>query len=162
MTNDQLGALYGVSRFKIVEWRKETNATRKDTSFKKLPIPARFVELAPQMNRHEAELFFGLGHTALHRMCLETGVRFRPPVVIRYKSTHGPLHREVGRDMSRAGMAADYLRRFGPIWRCDSRGTQLSDGAFWRRNMAVLTDDEVIERAQHLGWRPDSLKVLAA
>lgn len=51
------------------------------------------------------------------------------------------------RDMSAAGQAADFLRKFGPVYRCDVRGRPLADGFFWRRGSAVLSDDELIERA---------------
>lgn len=51
------------------------------------------------------------------------------------------------RDMSAPGQAADFLRKFGPVYRCDVRGRPLSDGFFWRRGNAVMTDDELIERA---------------
>lgn len=54
------------------------------------------------------------------------------------------------RDMSAAGQAADFLRKFGPVYRCDVLGRPLSDGFFWRRGNAVMTDDELIERADWL------------
>lgn len=66
------------------------------------------------------------------------------------------------RDCSRAGMAAKFLGRLGPIYRCDARGKPLPDGFFWNRGGFVLSDDEVIERAERNGWREHEWRDLAA
>lgn len=57
------------------------------------------------------------------------------------------------RDMSQAGQAADYLRRYGAVYRCDAVGKPNPKGTHWKRNFAVLTDDEIIARASRLGWQ---------
>lgn len=56
------------------------------------------------------------------------------------------------RDMTLAGQAADFLRRFGSVYRCDVRGTPMAKGTHWRRAYAVLSDEELMHRAQRLGW----------
>lgn len=56
------------------------------------------------------------------------------------------------RDMSLVGQAVDYLRRFGSVYRCDASGKAVTKGTHWRRNFAVMTDDDVIQRAERLGW----------
>lgn len=59
------------------------------------------------------------------------------------------------RDMSIAGQAADFLRHTGAIFRCDHRGRlpkKGAQGAFWNRGGYVLSDAEVIGRAERLGW----------
>lgn len=57
------------------------------------------------------------------------------------------------RDMSLAGQAADYLRRFGSVYRCDETGSPKPKGTHWRRNYAVLSDEQLIARAEKLGWK---------
>jgi hypothetical protein len=57
------------------------------------------------------------------------------------------------RDTSPDGEAADYLRRFGPVYRCNSVGRPDIAGKFWRRGSAVLTSAELIERADYLRSR---------
>ena len=57
------------------------------------------------------------------------------------------------RDMSLAGQAADYLRRYGSVYRCDDLGKPMAKGSHWRRNYAVMSDDELIQRAERLGWK---------
>lgn len=61
-----------------------------------------------------------------------------------------------GGDGSLASRAADFLRPLCPVYRCDAVGNPLPDGAFWLRGRAVLTDDELIERARVRGWDPDA------
>lgn len=56
------------------------------------------------------------------------------------------------RDMSLAGQAADFLRGFGAVYRCDERGRATPKGTHWRRGFAVMGDDELMHRAQRLGW----------
>lgn len=56
------------------------------------------------------------------------------------------------RDMTLAGQAADYLRRFGSVYRCDASGSPTAKGTMWRRGFAVLSDDEIMHRAQRMGW----------
>lgn len=63
----------------------------------------------------------------------------------------------VKRDMSYAGQAADFLRRYGAVYRCDALGRPNAKGAFWKRNFSVLTDDEIIQSALKLRWQPDLL-----
>lgn len=58
----------------------------------------------------------------------------------------------VNRDMSRAGCAAEYLRRWGSVYRCTAEGAPQAKGTHWRRNLSILNDDELIHRACKLGW----------
>lgn len=58
------------------------------------------------------------------------------------------------RDLTLAGQAADFLRRFGSVYRCDVTGKPNSKGTRWKRNYSVLTDDELMHRARRLGWTP--------
>jgi hypothetical protein len=71
-----------------------------------------------------------------------------------------PLDRPA-RDVSRSGRAADHLRKFCHVFRCDAVGNPLPDGFYWCRGRAVLTDAELIERAVSLGWQEDAWKQVA-
>lgn len=59
------------------------------------------------------------------------------------------------RDTSLIGRAVDHLRRFGAVYRCGPNGGADTKGKFWRRGSAVLTDDEVLERAVRNGFVAD-------
>jgi hypothetical protein len=64
------------------------------------------------------------------------------------------------RDMTRIGQAADFLRRFGPVFRCGPGGVALQSGLHWNRGGFVLTDAELVARAERLGWDPDAWRRL--
>lgn len=49
-------------------------------------------------------------------------------------------------------LAADFLRRAAPIYRCRESGEPAPDGGYWRRGNVVLSKDEVIARAVRAGW----------
>lgn len=55
-------------------------------------------------------------------------------------------------DPSPAGQAAEFLRRFGPVVRCDEQGRYDPAGNRWRRGSSLLTADEIIDRAVRNGW----------
>jgi len=74
--------------------------------------------------------------------------------VKRWPAHHKPAPMVSNRDVTQAGLAADFLRRFGPVVRCRADGRYDERGTHWRRGSTVLTADEVIERAQRNGWRP--------
>lgn len=57
------------------------------------------------------------------------------------------------RDVSLPGQAADFLRQFGSVHRCDVTGKPNTKGKFWRRNFSVLSDEEIMSRAARLGWK---------
>lgn len=56
-------------------------------------------------------------------------------------------------DPSPAGQAAEFLRRFGPVVRCNEQGRYDPAGDRWRRGSSLLTADEIIERAVRNGWQ---------
>jgi hypothetical protein len=56
------------------------------------------------------------------------------------------------REITLAGQAADFLRKFGAVYRCDENGLPNAKGEFWKRNFSVLSDDELVSRARRLGF----------
>jgi hypothetical protein len=132
----------------------------------KIAIPQGFALVAPHITMKEARLRYGRAAETIQRWCSEAGVQLmRPNHLVagsasrKFSPTAPRAHVEAGE----AGQAADFLRRFGPVFRCDADGRQLQDGFFWNRGgRTVLTDEELIERAKRNGWRPDAWKELAA
>lgn len=86
--------------------------------------------------------------------------RPRPVTVSRKPGNPGIVNR-VERDMTRVGQAADFLRKFGGVWRCTPTGSPAPDGTHWRRGSSILTDAEIIERAEYNGWDADAWKRVA-
>lgn len=61
-----------------------------------------------------------------------------------------------------ADMAAQHLRRDAPVFRCDADGAANPKGKCWRFGTIVLTEDEMIAKAERKGWRQDAWRELAA
>lgn len=59
----------------------------------------------------------------------------------------GAINLATVRNWSDADDAAAKLRKFGPVHRCDEQGRFDIAGHFWRAGWAILTDAEIIERA---------------
>lgn len=78
----------------------------------------------------------------------------RGHVRAKYNFTFCPLITH--RDYSMVGQAADFLRRFAAVFRCDETGKVPKRGPalFWNRNGYVLTDEELAAKAARLGWKP--------
>lgn len=74
----------------------------------------------------------------------------RPSHVVSY---HRAAPIPIVRDNSEAGLAAQYLQRFGSVYRCTETGRADQQGTHWRRGCAVLTAEEIIERAIYNGYQ---------
>lgn len=59
----------------------------------------------------------------------------------------------IKRDYSVAGQAADFLRKFGPVKRCDAARSYDENGDHWLRGGFLLTAEDVVARATRLGFR---------
>lgn len=55
-----------------------------------------------------------------------------------------------------ADMAAQHLRRDAPVFRADADGTANPKGKCWRYGNAVLTEDELLAKAERKGWSADA------
>jgi len=159
---------YNASGEMIAAWRRETNtpppssSSRRSVGFKQRPLPEDFAERAPGMTMNEARHCWRTDTNVLMRWAFQAGIRFRPTRKVINRANLDPVDRDSARDMSRAGQAAHYLRKFSRVFRCDSVGNPLPDGAYWMRGRAVLTDDELIERAIYKGWDENAWKRCAA
>lgn len=88
----------------------------------------------------------------IDRWCREMNVRAMPAIPFgspkaadRIFGTSRVINQ---REQTPAGRAAAFLQHYGPIFRCDVRGMPLQDGFFWSCGRLVLSDDELIERAE--------------
>jgi len=165
MSATDLAKHYSCSNWKITEWFAACGMSRSNsTRFKPAArAPENFAALAPTMYLQDLETMFEHGAHVIKRWCAECGVsprRYVPHFVSR--ANRIPPSPVVFHDLSRAGQAADYLRRHGPVFRCSAVGGANTKGDFWSRRGFVLTDDEIIERAERLGWEPESWRRIAA
>lgn len=143
---------------------------------KRLPIPEGFAEYQRGHTVAEVAEYFGIHQKTARRMFAELGIdrrqqynEARAAQAAQRKAAKPapkPASSSIDRsafiamgkiarphiDPTPAGQAAEYLRRLGPVVRCDERGRYDPAGNRWRRGSALLTADEIIERAIRNGW----------
>jgi hypothetical protein len=158
----------------VTRWRRELGLKPVRSRQKKpTAIPDGFALVAPVTTMRELKQRYGKGKTTIWKWCQIAGVQPRTVAVSRTQQVRparnpAPAGRKLNpfdgphRDTTRAGMAADYLRKFGPVVRCDAAGRFNPTGNHWRRGSTILCADEVIARAIRNGWNPDAWKALAA
>lgn len=172
VTSEVLAQRYGCNVETIARFRREAGikAPRPTGNLKpraKRPMPEGFATYAPTMNVMEIRAKTGASAEAVKRWLGEAGVttramKHRSSISASPKGFVSRASERVHIECSRAGEAAEYLRRFGPVYRCKPTGAPDAKGSHWRRNNTVLTDEEIIERATSNGWAPDAWRQIAA
>ena len=168
-TQKQLMLRYECGTKAIGRWRKQCGFTQKNApAIKPKPIPDDFASACAVMTIRQVCEHFSIGVGTMRKYCAVKGVKPCPEPRRPRLNVGRPKRRDFGgiassvhRDDSEAGRAANFLRRFGPLFRCDAQGHQLQDGFFWNRGGYVLTDEDIIARAQRKGWNPEQWRVLA-
>jgi len=162
-----LAAHYGRATATISLWVKRLGLVRTadSTAGFNRPMPTDFIHVQNGLTIQELMLRYTVGRDIVRRWLSEAGIkreRFQQPLRLIKPNAYqtAPVDRP-HRDASRAGMAAEFLRRFGPVARCDARGRFDPNGFHWRRGSTVLSAAEVIERAERNGWDADAWKRVA-
>jgi transposase len=162
-----LAAHYGVGRSTIIRFRTETGVEGAPPHSPN-SMADRFSDLAErarEMTLKQLAAHYGCQRGTVTKYLQARGLTARPPVRVTFVPNAyatAPVDRHQ-RDMTVAGRAVDEcLRRFGRVYRCDAQGKPSPAGTHWNRNGFVLSDDEVIERAERLGWDANAWKRVAA
>jgi hypothetical protein len=122
------------------------------------PLPANWEALCAEHTAAEITRLLGVGFKVVKRWMKETEIEPRPydrkgvvpvnrkPQAIRQM---GVPHKAIIRDKPRSiwDDAADVLRHYGPVYRCDEKGTADQKGRYWRAGMVILTPDDLLARA---------------
>lgn len=167
----QLADLYGVCRNVITRWRREAGETinrrppwiRSDdeylrANYSRLSIP----ELAAKLNRSEG---------SVKRRAVTLGITTGRPRGWNLNTAERTFNSSARRlvDMrpsSQADMAADYIRSHDrtPVYRCTKEGTPNPKASYWKygHGSVVLTEAELIAKAERKGWSADGWKRLVA
>lgn len=180
---------YGVGWRTIDRWALESGVTPpsgKHFSEKK-PAPADLAANARKMHFEGLCRHYGKNQRLMRRWLNELGVAARSfnasaqakkqweenPIRPRTERKPSPKGRTVlpagvrqaPRDSSRAGDAADYLKRwFVPVYRCDDKGELHHRGTstHYRLGSAIVTTEAMLETAKRKGWNPDAWMEIAA
>jgi len=171
MTSVQLRRHYRASTSQIARWSAEVGRQRLPSHTPVIiPMPADFPEHA-SLTLEQLMEKYGRARAVLRRWRKEAGYIPGKPKVVEPAQVPCPaplqvhgLKRMAGvgaplpyrRDMTKAGRAAEYLQQFGGVWRCAESGKPDPEGKFWRRGNAVLTDAEIIERAEWMRNRREA------
>lgn len=154
---------YGAGQETIARWRDEAGIPKQRPimpSTRRL-VPDGFADVVRQLTVKQLRERYAASEPLIRRWCAETGTEPRKAGVVRFRQVQ-PRPLTDHRDQSRAGMAAIFLQRFGPVFRCNANGHADPKGTHWRRSSAILTDVEIMERATRNGWAPDAWKAIAA
>jgi transposase len=170
-----IAAHYGVGVRTVRHWRKERGIEplipQQYAGRLRRPVPASFDKIAPTQPIKNLAKYYGTGRETVRRWLDETGIEAGKRVYShrapkRYKPMHNfgtsPVRIKHGEDSLAARAADECLRRYAPTFRCDEAGNQQSNGHYWLHGRVVLSDDELIARAERKGWNPDAWKVIAA
>lgn len=154
----QLAAHYKASPNTVNRWIKESGAVALNTTPQKIKPPADLAARVVGLNYTEAARELGVCTSVARRFMQEAGI---DPAPVKRTTTHLPklpdfqrTDDRYQRDMSIVGQAADHLKRISAVWRCNERGSPDPAGKLWRRGSAILTDEELLERARFKGFEP--------
>lgn len=143
------------------------------------PPPADLAARCGEMHLAELSRHYGVGYKLVGRWLRQTGLTASPsphklagmkpkPERTGYRKMSMVAKRAYCASLAPTGsggadaLAADYLRRRSPVYRCGPTGAFNPKGGFWRAGMAILTPDELIERARRHGYDPDQWRRIAA
>lgn len=164
-TINELQRIYSAGPDTVRRWRREVGLLTPKPVAPRTPrrdVPDGFRLIAPGMTMKQLRERFDAGDSLVRRWLAEEGVQCRAAGMSHWRQP-GPRPLMDSRDSSRAGLAAQYLQRFGPVTRCDVDGRIDPKGTHWLRGgRFVLTDAEIMERATRQGWRPDAWRELSA
>lgn len=172
MSNPQLVKHYNCGTLLPARWRKELGlgeGPRLKSGPTRRVMPDDFKTWAVGKSLRAIAARYNMSSEMARRFRVEAGIEPNPvgrhvtaakPALVTNAYMAAPLNRPV-RDGSRAGMAADYLRKYGAVYRCTPMGAADLKGSHWRRGSAILTDAEIVERAEYNGFDADAWKRVA-
>lgn len=159
---NKLALHYRAKSRTIDRWLHECGIDRGSLpTSNKRAVPADFADRAAEMHRMALCDHYNADDGIVRRWIKESGIepiRWVPPVsqrTARQMRLSGGKRASLSlvvttkavRTWGEADDAANKLRKFGPVSRCDEDGKFNICGKFWRVGRVVLSDAEIIERA---------------
>lgn len=152
MSINQIKAHYKAGARAVMRWRDEANHQpinqgKRGGRFR--PVPDDFELMAKSLSRYGLEEHYGTGYQVISRWMKETGIMPHKPNPKADKFFAERMHASIAptRSGSRHELAADTVRKYAPVYRCNQNGSYNPSGSWWRVGWNVLTPDELIDRA---------------
>ena len=152
---------YRAAHETIRRWRKELDLPKIIHGIR--PVPDDFTDIAPTMTKLDMIKHYKTSYPVLDRWIAETGVRAKVYIhqpkrfnIKVAKSKVPPPKRDTNYDL-----AAEYLRRFGPVHKCNADGKYSEKGKFYRVGINIMSPAEMVEKSQEK-QRRDAKRYLAA
>lgn len=156
MCRNQLVKHYRTSDKAVGRWAAECDVHPLKVMMR--PAPADWEQLCAKHTAAELRRLLKADIKVIKRWISETDIE---PVPFDLKSIIPPSrkpntlkqmgtpHKAIIRDKPRSiwDDAADVLRHYGPVYRCDERGRADQKGRYWRAGMVILTPDDLLARA---------------
>lgn len=156
MCRNQLVKHYRTSDKAVGRWADECGVHPLKVMMR--PAPADWEQLCAKHTAAELRRLLKADIKVIKRWISETDIE---PVPFDLKSIIPPSrkpntlkqmgtpHKAIIRDKPRSiwDDAADVLRHYGPVYRCDERGRADQKGRYWRAGMVILTPDDLLSRA---------------
>ena len=151
----QLCLKYGVGHSRMGTWLKKLGVSAFDAKHSRpwqfRPCPDDFAQVALTMSKTALRRHYGTSDDVIARWILHTGVQPLkvvpvPPSVFRMPHNGSPRVQRL-KNYDRYDEAADILRKWFAVYRCDERGRLDEKGIFWRVGNIVVDRDELLARA---------------
>lgn len=152
---DRMIALTGIQPLKTSPFGPDTQPAMRGR-----PVPADLADMAGKMTRTELQAHYVCHDETLRRWLKATGIEPQPYVRAAHTVRRRPRYNitptagrgsrlKIERVTTQHEDAADVLRRFGPVYRCDDNGAANPHGKLWRIGCGFpITGDELLARAE--------------
>lgn len=145
---------YKCSDAKIRRWLRDADVKaaepKRGPSCNRRPMPDDFAKKAPTMTKVELRAHYSTNDNAINRWLAEAGVsskRHKSPGGFKFSRTPGISNIAKLTNYTIYDDAANILRKYGPVYRCDDNGIANHKGKFWRIGSVIATNDELLKRA---------------
>lgn len=150
LTMKQSAARHGVSESCIFNWRKKLGYIARTDLWTEDDL-RRLRSMYSGQSIPDIASALGRTVSAVKTKAIALGLR---RATGHFAPDRAPVIR--GRVTGHADMAAQHLQRIAPVFRVDADGKANPKGKCWRFGTIVLTEDEMIGKAERKGWNADA------
>lgn len=149
---------HGVAKMTVIRWRKRcgTRAGEQRLAWTDQDVHTLRTNFSAK-SLDQLSAMLGRTKVAIRTKAISIGLRKSSNTFTRdvRASFHGQQAKGV------ADMAAQHLRREAPVFRCKPDGSADPKGECWRYGNTVLSEQEMVAKAERKGWDADEWRELA-